>query len=265
LTLIVSPLVSEINFSVQARFKRLTITRCEHDKFTDSHLSINARATYCGIPLVEWPERRTHGDHHLDLRKSVSLLLDLSGDKYISGAALLSQEEAARIASHLAQLQKGTWETRKGTVATILGVLTGLGVALHGCIVKVSAWGVYIKLGGILNGISGGFWKATASAVFGAGIQGVAAGVAAAALVYFIPWPSLFKWIKAKIVNLCSFLVEKFNNLVAWVRSYWNKESETDSQSVYSRQSARSRQSEQGRRSGQSHATNHRFRRPLGI
>jgi hypothetical protein len=137
-----------------------------------------------------------------------------------------------------------SWQHRKKAVANILGLLVGAGTAykLYTC-VNITSAGIFLKCKGLKWGLAkiGEFgigasylsaesaFSAKTAATIAAQLTsppiliGAATGVAVGALVYFVPWNSLFQWLRSVLNGFWSWLVEMFRALSQKVSSWFQK------------------------------------------
>ncbi|CZR59479.1 uncharacterized protein PAC_09371 [Phialocephala subalpina] len=221
LILVVSPYVATIRFDVPTRFTDLTIIRCPEDEGSTNYLSINPRSTYCNIPIPRWDMREIYLDRELKLGLGVGLVADFMGStsSFSSGY----RDEIKRQTEQL-QNPKGSWKERKSWVAGLLGLISGGSVGLYTC-VNMTSWGVSLKCAGWQLGIKYASTTATLNVAGISVLAGGAAGVTVAALVYFVPWDSLFQWLKNTLSGIWDWLLDKFRQFSEAVKTWIHKRS----------------------------------------
>jgi len=160
---------------------------------------------------------------------------------FISNSTLIDSDASA-IRSQAERLQDENLSRsqRKAIVALILGVLVGGATAakVYSC-VKITTWGIFltckglqwslgsIKIAEFAFGVSyllASLFAAAAAATVGLPLLlGAAAGAAVGALVYYVPWNSLFQWLRNAVNGFWNWLVEMFQALRDAVASWFQQ------------------------------------------
>lgn len=260
LVLLITPLASEIKFNVPKCYTTFSIIRCPHSHSDGPYLAIDPTSRYCNIPLPMWDMRQKHLKHTLRLESGVCLInrfgnLGSSTSRYSSDFQAKIRSEAERL-----QDNHTSWEQRKGIVAFILGALVGGGTTaakLYTC-TKLASGGIFLQCQGVKAGMAGlkfleigsatlkaGYGKASlvaAAEIVGTPVLiGATTGVVVGALVYYVPWNSLFDWLRNLWNGFWNWLVEKFQAFCQSVASWWQEDGRRSRSREMSRSSRHSR------------------------
>lgn len=212
----------------------------------DDGLLLNGTSTFDNVRFNDWLLRH-RGDHHLHLGESVRIRVDDMDDflsvwnsSYTSGSSsassttstlVLNEEQQAAVREHLARMDGlptdgSWWETWKGPVAGVLGALAG--AAQLATQVTASAKGIYLAVAIPSAAVQAGLAAAGVSAAAApAAAPAVVVGVAVGLAVYFIPWGSVFRYLREKVLpSLLSVakqakdaIVHVFERLLSWLKS----------------------------------------------
>lgn len=241
LVLLVSPSASRIKFDVPRCYNHFILVGCPATRADASCLVIDPTSRYCKIPFTEWDRREKYLGHKLRLESRACLIFGsprTSTTHFSNDFTAEMRFEAERLRD-----KRTTWKERRGIVAFILGGLVGGGTMaakLYTCTALTSK-GFFLQCQGVKAGFAGmkffeigsftlktGSVKTSVAAVaelvgppF---LVGAVTGVAVGALVYFVPWDSLFDWLRSHWNGFWSWLAEMFKALCNSIASWWRED-----------------------------------------
>ncbi|KAL0930123.1 uncharacterized protein CTRU02_214943 [Colletotrichum truncatum] len=227
LNLLFSPEIEDVTFDVPSHFSHLKILRCAA-KGDKGRLFVDGSSTYNNVRLDKWQQHR-HKNHTLIVgdERGVRIKLNdiVSLPHWARCRSNFDESEQQELFQQFEKLSdKTAWDNIKGVVSTILGIAVGavkFGVRFNG-----SAGGIYVKYTFGMHAIELGAAGAKVSAVATAAGSAVVLGVAAAAAVYFIPWDSLFAWLKGAFSSFWDKIRKLWQQFKGWVVELFTKESE---------------------------------------
>lgn len=234
LNLLASPDIPEISFHVPGHFASLKVLRCARHR-DGGTLLVDGSSTYNSVRLDKWQAHR-HKNHTLVVgyKRGVRIkLADLvSLPNWARCRSQFSEAEQDELRRQFGRLGggKGGWDDVKGAVAAIMGIVGG-GVKLSAGM-SASAGGVYAKYTFGMHALEIGAAGARMAAVATAAGPAVVLGVGAAAAVYFIPWESLFEWLKAALSCIWDQIRALWERFKSWVRSLVSSQEETSLETV---------------------------------
>ncbi|PVH71940.1 hypothetical protein DL98DRAFT_660336 [Cadophora sp. DSE1049] len=244
LVLLVTPLASWIKFDVPKCYKKFILVGCPKTDSDALCLAIDPTSRYCKIPFPRWDTRQRHLEHDLQLKSRAGLVNQFGNPR--SSTTLFSSDFQSDIRSQAERLQDSqtTWKERRGIVASILGGLVGgsaaMAAKLYTC-TKLTSGGIFLQCQSVKVGFGSLKFLEIGSATLKAGyvktslvaaaelvgaplLIGAATGVTVGALVYFMPWDSVFDWLRSLWNGFWNWLVEKFEALRKSIASWWRED-----------------------------------------
>jgi len=217
--------------SASSRFSGASNTEAANTEAANTEagatLFVDGSSTYNDVRLDKWQAHR-HKYHTLVIGHESGVRIKLTDIVNLSNWARcrsnFSESEQAELRQHFGTLSgKSRWDEVKGTVAAIVGIAVGtvkLGVSLSG-----AAGGIYVKYTFGFHALELGAAGAKMTAVVTAAGPAVVLGVTAAAAVYFVPWESLFDWLKRTLFCLWDKICALWQRFKDWVMSLFASES----------------------------------------
>ncbi|KAF9875302.1 hypothetical protein CkaCkLH20_07122 [Colletotrichum karsti] len=229
LNLLFSPEIEDVTFDVPPHFSQLKVLRCADRKNTGK-LFVDGSSTYNNVRLDKWQAHR-HKNHSLIIgdERGVRIKLNdiVSLPHWARCRSNFDDSEQNELFQQFEKLSdKSGWDNIKGIVSTILGIAVGtvkFGVRLSG-----GVGGIYVKYTFGLHALELGAAGAKVTAVATAAGSAVVLGVAAGAAVYFIPWESLFAWLKGAFISFWDKIRSLWQKFKGWVMDLFTKGSEAE-------------------------------------
>lgn len=227
LNLLVSPALPEIAFHVPSHFHQLRVLRCapRSDKQT---LLIEGSSTYHHVRLDRWQVHH-HRKHELIIGHERGVRIKLTGFERDGHWARARKEytasEREELRTYFDSLPKEgspQWDKVKGSVAAIVGIVVG--TAKFGLSIKAAAGGFYTSYAYGLHALKFGAAGAKLSVTATAAGPAVLLGVTAAAMIYYVPWPTFFAWLKGVLSWLWDKICQLWGQFTSWLRSLFSSE-----------------------------------------
>ncbi|KAI1097135.1 hypothetical protein F4804DRAFT_202819 [Jackrogersella minutella] len=219
LNLLVSSEVPEISFNVPSNFETLKILRCA-SKRDKGRLFVDGASTYHNVRLDRWEAHR-HKNHALIIGyqrgvriRLASIVPNSTWAKIVRAQDEFSSSEQEDLRMLFEKLSTNLeWGEVKGTVAAILSLVVGT---------YKSAMGIKTDDGGIDVRYAFGLAVATSakmSTIATAAGPAVMLGAVSVAAVYFIPWDSLFDYLKISLSWLWDKICKLWERFKCWVQN----------------------------------------------
>lgn len=241
LNLLASPDIPDLAFHVPSHFTTLKILRCAKHR-DGGTLLVDGSSTYNAVRLDKWQAHR-HKNHTLVVghKRGVRIRLgDLAElPHWARCRSQFSEGEQDELRRQFGRLTGGSdggksgWDEVKGAVAAIMGIVGG-GVKLSAGL-SGSAGGVYARYTFGMHALEIGAAGAKIAAVATAAGPAVVLGVGAATAVYFIPWESLFGWLKGALACIWDKIGALWERFKDWVRSWFSSQGEETSLDIFPR------------------------------
>lgn len=214
LLLLASSEIEYLDFHVQST-SSLMVFRVAKQERRRKQLFVSGTSTYNGVRLDEWAATR-HSRKVL-LGRGVHVEVDLAGShRWDSAASVLSSAQRDEIRAHLQRMHNtrmsgNWWREWKGTVAAILGiVVTGAKLTFG---MKAAVGGIFVNWSFAGHVFQAGAFGAKASAVATAAGPAVLLGAGVAAAVYFVPWESLFQWLRGALSRIWDWICDLWEGI----------------------------------------------------
>ncbi|KAM7190168.1 hypothetical protein V8F33_009645 [Rhypophila sp. PSN 637] len=226
LNLIASPELSQMSFHVPSHFRQLKVLRCAPPD-NQGILFVEGSSTYHKVRLDEWQAHR-HKRHRLVIGHERGVRISL-GDQlatlhphWARSRNEYTEVEKDQLRQHFERLPKKEpwdWNEMKGPVSAIMGILLGAAKFTAGVAAKGASGGMYVKYSFGLHAFELGVAGTKASVIATAAGSAVVLGVGTMAAIYFIPWDSLFDYMKSALSWLWDKICAIWNRFVQFVRS----------------------------------------------
>ncbi|ORY59251.1 uncharacterized protein BCR38DRAFT_488982 [Pseudomassariella vexata] len=220
-------------FDIPATVGKLAIIRCGQREDRHRQLRVSGLSTFCGIRLDQWEIRRVR-KHAVILGPGVVIQLHRGMPWGQRKVPLTADEEAKAYQNLKALLEKGVNSASeaktnvkhlKSTIAALLSLLIGAGRIVSA--LRVTPEGVtlspdaipWLKMGAVK--VASGFFKLANTA--GTPVVAGASVTAVAAAMYFIPWDTLWAWLRAKFSSALDKLRSAFTRLCTMIRDFFLK------------------------------------------
>ncbi|KAM7186440.1 hypothetical protein V8F33_011833 [Rhypophila sp. PSN 637] len=235
LNLIASPELLQLSFHVPSHFRELKVLRCASPG-NQGVLLIDGSSTYHNVRLDEWQAHR-HKRHRLVIGHERGVRISLGGQlatlhpHWSRARNEYTEVEKAQLRQQFERLpEKGPWDWNrvKGPVSVIMGIIMGAAKFTAGIAAKGAAGGMYVKYSFGLHAFELGVAGMKASVIATAAGSAVVVGVATMAAIYFIPWDSLFDYMKSAMSWLWDKICCIWSRFVGFVRSLWSSQDQSE-------------------------------------
>lgn len=197
--LVISGLIPDIRFDIEANIDRLHITRINKVD-PQGALLVCGNSMWNGTQLGEWLKRSRRRE--LTRNKGVFFVANnLDSDTWSTTSGSLDNKVYGdRVQSYLRQLlnqQTGSswWKNAKGPIAALVATAgLGIGAFKAKTVLSCSAKGFFISLQYGKAALTAGALNVKLLAAAEVAAAPVTAGVVAALLIYFVPWGEFFNW-----------------------------------------------------------------------
>ncbi|PTB69425.1 hypothetical protein BBK36DRAFT_1110832 [Trichoderma citrinoviride] len=234
LIIIASGFVSHFGFDVGSSIMDLKVYRCGSYHNHEEYLYLDGTSTFHGQPLRSWESK-----HHeakfwlgpgvvLDLGSQIGQLGNLSDDDLSSMSDFDQEKVRSNIEMMIdVKMEDSWWDKFRDCISAIVDVLARAAGFAHVGYIKMTAGGMFVQYKFVGFALyTGTVAAAAAAAVAGSAVSAgtallVAPGVSAA--IYFIPWESVFDWLKSVVSWLTAGIKKVWEKVKDWLAAFASK------------------------------------------
>ncbi|KAK3315952.1 hypothetical protein B0H66DRAFT_560027 [Apodospora peruviana] len=218
-----------MSFHVPSHFSQLKVLRCAAPENRGT-LFVEGSSTYHNVRLDGWQAHR-HKRHELvigherGVRIKLGAKLNTLHHHWARSRTGISEVEEEQLRQQFGSLpEKGSWDWDKvkGSVSVIMGILTGTTKFKAGVAASGAVCGMYAKYSFGLYSLELRLAAAKGTAIATAAGSAVILRVGTMVAIYFIPWDTLFDYMKSALSWLWDKICAIWNRFVEFVRGLYS-------------------------------------------